>query len=232
MSSVPHTKFAEINEKIVAACQRCHRSPGSVKLIAVTKALPMHAIETAMRHGITDIGESRIQEALPKIAAMNEQYPEQFTWHLIGHLQENKVTKAVGTFHCIHSVNSEKLLEKISTTALDRQHVQDILIQVNVTSEETKQGFSPEALRDIFPTLRLHKGVRIRGLMTIAPFTTDQEVLDLCFWKTAQLRSFLEHRFSVVLPELSMGMSGDFQLAIEHGATMIRIGRALFGERV
>lgn len=220
-----------IQEKINQACKKGNYVPERVKIIAVTKTFPIEAIAQVLKLGIGNIGENRIQEALPKIEKINQNGYKNINWHLIGHLQTNKVTKAVQHFDLIHSVDSLKLCQKISQYALSQNRIQDILFEVNTSGELSKQGFSPGQLLETFPSLRLCKGVRILGLMTVAQICDKQEQARSFFKNLRELRDKIQSIYKVVLPELSMGMSDDYAIAIEEGATMVRLGRAIFGHR-
>lgn len=212
-----------LKEEIAAACARAGRSSAEVEVIAVSKGHPQEQIAEAISLGLHTFGESRLQEALPKIAA----FPQE-RWHLIGSLQRNKVAKAIGHFALIHSVDSLSLAEKLSDVG-QREGIESVLLlQVNVSGEETKQGFSPEALLRLYAEIRSLPALQIQGLMTMAPLSDDEERVRSVFRDLRLLRDQLvnEHRDS--LPHLSMGMSGDFPLAIEEGATLIRIGTQLF----
>lgn len=229
----PHIieNLKRIQERINQACERSYFAPSSVKVIGVTKTFAAAMIEEVVQRGMVHIGENRIQEALPKIHEINKKYPSKVTWHLIGHLQSNKVRAAVDHFDLIQSVDSVKLCEKISSYAFSQQVVQDVLLEVNCAGEATKFGFAPQEMSAHFSALRDCRGVRILGLMTIAPQVSEPEETRPYFRFMRQLRDQLQEQFNVVLPELSMGMSDDYPIAVEEGATMVRLGKAIFGER-
>ncbi|MDD5702345.1 MAG: YggS family pyridoxal phosphate-dependent enzyme, partial [Dehalococcoidales bacterium] len=210
-----------VRRRIELACQRAGRSPQDVTMIAVTKTVDAAMIETAVGLGIRDLGENRVQEASNKIRQLAHLQPQP-TWHLIGHLQSNKVKSALDLFDIIHSVDSVELAEHIRRRAKAQVPV---LLQVNVAGESTKSGFSPSEIEAAFTTISRMPGLRVRGLMTIAPPTSDAERVRPVFRKLREMRDafHLEH--------LSMGMTDDFEVAIEEGATFVRIGRAIFGER-
>jgi len=211
----------EVEGRIAQAAQRVGRSPDEVTIVAVTKQVAPQAIEAAIKAGIRHIGENRVQEANEKIRLLSalELYP---TWHMVGHLQTNKVKTAVEIFDIIHSIDSLRLAQLVSQRA---DKTLPVLLQVNISGEETKSGFSvaelPKALDEVARLPRLE----VKGLMTIAPLVQDAEEVRPIFRRLRELRD------SLGLEHLSMGMSDDFEVAVEEGATMVRIGRAIFGKR-
>ena len=211
----------EVEGRIAQAAQRVGRSPDEVTIVAVTKQVAPQAIEAAIKAGIRHIGENRVQEANEKIRLLSalELYP---TWHMVGHLQTNKVKTAVEIFDIIHSIDSLRLAQLVSQRA---DKTLPVLLQVNISGEETKSGFSvaelPKALDEVARLPRLE----VKGLMTIAPLVQDAEEVRPIFRRLRELRD------SLGLEHLSMGMSNDFEVAVEEGATIVRIGRAIFGER-
>lgn len=205
--------------------------PASVKLIAVTKQVPPASMRVAYAAGIRDFGESRIQEAEVKQAELSDL--KDVTWHLIGHLQANKVQKALQLFQWIHSVDSLKLAQRLDRSAASLPEKPNVCLQVKLLPDPSKYGWSPAELIADLAELNQLQSLQIRGLMTIAPLgLTDNELLNL-FEQTAQLANTIQdqHWSHIDLQELSMGMSGDYKLAIQAGATMIRLGRVLFGDR-
>lgn len=211
-----------VRGRIARACERAGRDPGSVTLVAVSKGQPVEAIRAAFEAGVRHFGENRIQEAVPKIEAAAEAGVEA-TWHLVGHLQSNKATAAASAFAVIHSADSPRLLARLDKAAPSPR---DVLLQVNVAAEPQKEGISPAELDGLVAAAREAPNLRLRGLMTIAPiFSSHPEEVRPVF---GALR-LLAERFE--LPELSMGMTDDFEVAIEEGATLVRVGRAIFGER-
>ena len=210
-----------VRERIARACERAGRDAASVTLVAVSKGQPVEAVRAAAEAGIRHFGENRIQEALPKIEAATASGVEA-TWHLVGHLQSNKAKAAAGAFDVIHSVDSARLLARLDTAA---PAPRDVLLQVNVAAEPQKQGVAPGEVGALVEAARAASGLRLRGLMTIAPIAADPEEVRPVF---RELRALAE-RFA--LTELSMGMTDDFEVAIEEGATLVRVGRAIFGER-
>lgn len=221
-------KLRLIHERVVRAAERSGRPSQAVTLVAVTKTRSLDEVEAALALGLTDLGESRIQEAIPKMEALAGTGAR---WHLIGHLQTNKVKRAVGAFSLIHGVESWALAEAISGTAAARGQVQPVLVQVNVSREASKYGISPsEAQAFVRRVATELPGLRVEGLMTMAPRTSDPENSRTPFRQLRELRDTLatpEHP----LPTLSMGTSQDYGVAVEEGATHIRIGTELFGER-
>jgi hypothetical protein len=201
----------------------------AVTLVAVTKNVEMARIEEAFKCGITEFGENRVQDALEKQQNVPPYMTDKVRWHLIGHLQTNKVKKVVGKFDLIHSVDSLHLAEEISSEAQKRGIKQPILIQVKMVEDPNKSGFDPAHLISALPQIVAMPGLSVRGLMTIAPLTDDRAVWQEAFCGLARLRDRLQQEHGVELKELSMGMSQDWQEAVKCGATMIRLGRAIFG---
>lgn len=219
----------EIEERIHFACSTGGRSRDEVLLIAVSKTKPLPLLEEAYACGIRDFGENRVQELSQKA----ENLPEDIRWHMIGHLQKNKVKAAVRHAYMIHSVDSLSLASAISAEAVKQSKNVFILLEVNIAGEESKFGYSPsEVLSDISEIAAL-PNLRIKGLMTIAPFTDDAETNRDYFKQLKELAVDIRNKNidNVDMDVLSMGMSGDFQVAIEEGATMIRVGTSIFGER-
>lgn len=211
----------EVKQRINRACQRVGRSPDGVTIVAVTKMVEPSAIATACKLGIRHFGENRVQEAVPKIEQLSGLKPRPI-WHMVGHLQSNKAKVAVEIFDIIHSIDSVKLAEVISHCT---QRTLPILLQVNVSGEASKSGFSVAEVEPALEVISRLPRLEIKGLMTIAPLVTDAEQVRPVFRELRSLRDSFE------LEHLSMGMTDDFEVAIEEGATMVRIGRAIFGER-
>ena len=209
-----------VNEQIAIACERAGREPSEVRLIAVSKTFPVEAIAEASAAGQRDFGENRVQEGLAKLESLPGLGVEA-DLHLIGHLQRNKARHA-GSFASVQSVDSVRLAEAISRR-LDREL--PILLEVNVGEETTKHGFRVEETAEALEQIRTLPNLRVDGLMTVAPEVADPEDVRPVF---RRLRELAEH---LCLSELSMGMSNDYAVAIEEGSTMVRIGRAIFGER-
>lgn len=198
-----------------------------VKLIAVSKAASLSQIEEAIQCGVTDFGENRVQDALNKMQTLSPN-AVQINWHLIGHLQTNKVKLAVGNFTLIHSVDSLRLAKEISATALKKNLTQRVLLQVMVLPDPNKSGFTIEELKSSMSELLSMPGIKIEGLMTITPFTNDNAVWTESFNRLRDLRDELSQTYGIELKELSMGMTNDWRDAVKCGATMVRIGRAIF----
>ncbi len=210
-----------VRERIARACEQVGRDPAGVTLIAVSKGQPADAISAAAGAGIRHFGENRIQEALPKIEQATAAGVEA-TWHLVGHLQSNKAKAAASAFDVIHSVDSARLLARLDAAAAPPR---DVLLQVNIAAEPQKQGVAPDAVDALVEATHTTDSLRLRGLMTIAPIAADPEEVRPLF----RALRLLAERFE--LPDLSMGMTDDFEVAIEEGATLVRVGRAIFGER-
>ncbi len=219
-----------VRERIAQAAARVGRDPATVVIVAVTKAQPITAVREALAAGLPDIGENRVQEALAKM----EEWPDaQARWHLIGHLQRNKAKLAVGRFVLIHSLDSARLADELERQAAARGLVQDVLVQVNVAREPQKSGIVPEEVGALGAHVAAQPHLRLRGLMTMAPLTNEERVLRATFQGLRELRDTLaaERRLPAAALELSMGMSNDYEIAVEEGATMLRLGTVLFGER-
>jgi pyridoxal phosphate enzyme (YggS family) len=216
--------------RIHQAARKSGRPPESVQLVAVSKTKSQDSIREARKAGQLIFGENKVQEAREKIEALGT---EDYHWHFIGHLQKNKVKYIVGLFECIHSVDSVELAELIHKHSLIEDRVTPILIQVNVSGETSKFGIPPDQLEDLLRAVAGFKGVKVQGLMTIPPFDPDPETTRPCFSLLRQLRDDMEKRAipNIKMKELSMGMSHDFEVAIEEGATLVRVGTAIFGPR-
>ena len=220
-----------IRDRIKAAAESCGRRPESVKLVAVSKTVPADRVKAAVAEGITILGENYIQEARDKIETLADL---QVNWHFIGHLQRNKAKFAVQLFDLIHSVDSIRLAREIDKQAGKIAKHQDILIQVNTGKEATKSGiYEEDALTLVRETAQL-ENVRIKGLMTLPPYFNAPAKVRPYFQALRQLRDRIaeEGIRGIEMEALSMGMTGDFETAIEEGATMVRIGTAIFGERL
>ena len=214
-----------VREAIRASTERASRDANAVALVAVTKTVPVERIREAIRLGLHTFGENRVQEAMPK---MDEIGPAGVDWHLIGHLQTNKVKFVEGHFQMVQSVDSAALAE-----ALDRrfQSALEVLVEVNVAEEPQKTGALPTDLPAIAAVVASAGHLRLRGLMTIAPMVTDPERVRPIFRRLRALRDETSQQLGMPLPVLSMGMTDDYPVAVEEGATMLRLGRALFGPR-
>jgi pyridoxal phosphate enzyme (YggS family) len=216
------SRVEAVRARIAAACERAGRSPEACTLIAVTKTQTLAAIEAAYAAGLRDFGENRVQEARPKIAAAREAGVSA-RWHLIGHLQTNKVNAAIEAFDILHSVDSERLAQAISERAAGPI---EVLIEVNVGGEPSKSGVAPEAAVKLAERIGAFPNVGLSGLMTVARQTDDPEDVRPVFRRLRELRD------AIGLRELSMGMTDDFEVAVEEGSTLVRAGRALFGPRM
>ena len=223
--------ISELGLKINSACQRSGRRPDEVKIVAVTKTATVEQILKALAAGIDNIGENRVQDAAYKFNEIrNTQYASRIKWHMVGHLQTNKVKEAVRIFDLIHSVDSEKIGVEIDKQAAKINKVQDILVEVNISQEPTKFGLKPEEAVEVIAEIAQLKSICIKGLMTIAPFVDNPRDVRSFFSQLRKLRGKLnELRVTdYELRELSMGMTDDFEVAIEEGSTIVRIGRAIF----
>ena len=218
-----------IEERIDAACRRAGRARESVRLIAVSKTKPAEAVAEAYAAGQRLFGENHAQE----IVAKKPLLPDDIRWHFIGNLQKNKVKYLVGSVAMIHSVNSEGLAAEIEKQAAKRGLVQDILLEVNIAGESSKQGAAPEALLSLLRFCDSQPHIRLCGLMAVAPLTKDPEESRPYFIRLREMRDGLKGmlRDPDAFRELSMGMSGDFETAVEEGATFIRVGTLIFGAR-
>jgi len=221
-------RISSIFKKISYAALRAGRNPDEIKLIAVTKSQPVAKIKEAADIGLRVFGENRVQEAKSKIEELKEFNIE---WHMIGHLQSNKVKDAVKLFEVIHSLDSEKLAVLIDKEAQKAGKIQRVLIQVKLSEEESKYGIKDTDLDKLILKCEKLEHIKIEGLMTIPPYFENPEDVRPYFKKLRQLRDKISER-NPIIRELSMGMSHDFEVAIEEGATMVRIGTALFGQRI
>ena len=223
--------LAALRHRIAIAARAAGRDPTSVRLVAVSKTFSAAHVRLARAAGQVDFGENRVQEALPKIA---ETADPTIAWHLVGHLQSNKARKAASAFSWIHSIDSTELVRKLETAALDAGTAPQLLIQVDLAREPTKTGASPDEVSRILEAATKCRAVRLRGLMTMPPFTEDPEGARPFFRQLRELATRLRGSGvdANMLGELSMGMSHDFEVAVEEGATMVRVGTAVFGHRM
>jgi len=213
-----------VTQRIARSCEKSGRHTDAVKLVCVTKEADPEKIEEVLALGVRNIGENRVQSALIKYKVIGNRV----MWHLIGHLQTNKVKDAVKIFSLIHSVDSLRLVEAIDKEAKGIGKVQDMLIQVNTSGEESKFGMSRDEVIPFFEKAALYPNINISGLMTMAPEVENPEDTRLCFRKLRELRDELNSILNTKYSILSMGMTNDFEVAIEEGSTMVRIGRAIF----
>lgn len=218
-----------IENRIQEACKRAGRKRDEVTLIAVSKTKPVEMLQEVYMEGIRDFGENKVQELCQKIEVL----PENINWHMIGHLQTNKIKYIVGKTRLIHSVDSLKLAEEIQRLAEKRDVDVDILVEVNIANEESKFGISKEEVIDLVQAISRLTRVHIKGLMTIAPLVNNPEDNRLFFRgiKELSVDIKLQNIDNVSMDVLSMGMTGDYEVAIEEGATMVRVGTGIFGER-
>ena len=213
-----------VKQRIAKCCEKCGRLPESVRLVAVTKSATVESMRQSFAGGIRVFGENRVQDALAKRAT----FGDTVEWHLVGHLQTNKVKDAVGVFSLIHSVDSLKLADAIDKAAAKLGRPQAVLIQVNTSSEESKFGIAPDAAIDFLRQATACKNIAIKGLMTIAPEVENSESVRPYFKALKSLLDKVNASLGTKYETLSMGMTNDFSVAIEEGATIIRIGRAIF----
>lgn len=218
-----------VARRIQDACRRAGRSPEEVTLIAVSKTKPISALEEAYRAGARDFGENKVQELVDKAQSL----PEDIRWHMIGHLQRNKVKYIVDKVFLIHSVDSLRLAEEISKEALKKQTQVNILVEVNVAGEDSKYGTSAEEAILLVEAISQLPSIHIKGLMTIAPYVETPEENRQYFKKLKQLAVDIINKNidNVTMSVLSMGMTGDFEVAVEEGASYVRVGTGIFGER-
>lgn len=217
-----------VRERMNAAACRAGRDPGGIKLVAVTKTVPVAIIKEALSGEITCLGENRVQEFLQKYP----QLPPELEWHFIGHLQTNKVKKIIGKINLIHSLDRWPLAEEIHRAACEAGRVVRVLVQVNAAGEETKYGLSLAEAEDFVAEASRLSGLEVCGLMTIAPWCKNPEEVRPIFRQVRELARRMGDRVQgVKLEILSMGMTGDFEVALEEGANILRIGTAIFGER-
>ncbi len=223
-------RLDQIKARIRQAAESCNRDPDSIRLVAVSKTIPAENVKEAIESGITILGENYVQEAREKFNALI-QYP--VSWHYIGHLQSNKAKYAVRLFDLIHSVDSLKLARELHKQAQKADKIQPILVQVNISGEGTKSGISAQDAPGLISEISLLENLSIKGLMTMPPYFYQPEKVRPFFAALRKLRDdIMKHApANVSMQELSMGMTGDFEVAIEEGATLVRIGTAIFGER-
>ena len=216
-----------IRQVIAAACARAGRDPASVTLLPVTKGQPPEIVNAAARLGLLLFGENKVQEAKAKIPAC----PDRLRWHMIGHLQSNKCRDAVELFEMIQSVDSLHLAREVSKRAEQAGKTMPVLLEINAVGEASKFGYRPEQMLSDLLQINSLPRLEIRGLMTVPPWSADPEKVRPVFRQMRELRERAQQVLGTPLPQLSMGMSGDFAVAVEEGATIVRIGTALFGPR-
>jgi PLP dependent protein len=229
MSDEISDRLARVREQIARAAERAGRNAEDVTLIAVSKTFEPATIQEAVDAGVRDLGENRVQEAVGKVSRITGDV----RWHLIGHLQSNKARHAAETFEFIHTIDSVELAERLDRIAGELHRIPEVLIQVDLAHESTKSGADESELSSIVETLDSAQHLKLRGLMLLPPFFDSPEQTRPYFWKLRELLETLNSKRSAEskLTELSMGMSHDFEVAIEEGATMVRVGTAVFGRR-
>lgn len=216
--------------RIEAACHRAGRDRSAVRLVAVTKTQPLAVVRTAIAAGLSDFGENRVQEAAVKIRELSTEFPG-LTWRLIGQLQSNKAKAAVELFQEIQAVDREVLVERVAREAEKAGRIVPILLEVNLGGEASKAGVSPGDLKNLLSAARRSPSLDVRGLMTVPPFFSNPEEARPFFRRLRELAASASESIGAALPELSMGMSHDFEIAVEEGATQVRLGTLLFGPR-
>ncbi len=233
--------LSRVREQIEAACARAGRNPSDVTLIAVSKTHPAAVVLEAAASGAQHFGENRVEESATKIPAVRAQTNAPLTWHMIGHIQSRKAKEVPPLFQMVHSVDTVKLAQKLSAAMVERGGTLDILLEINISGEASKAGFAAHGwqtdaqirerlIQDAAQVLAL-PGLKLHGLMTMAPIVEQMEQARPVFAGLAALRNSLVESLGAPLPDLSMGMTDDYPIAIEEGATLVRIGRAIFGER-
>jgi PLP dependent protein len=224
MESKRKQNLNEVLNNISSIVAKSSRVPGSVKLLAVSKTVPIEAIMEVYKCGQRFFGENRINELEAKVSKL----PNDIEWHLIGHLQSNKVSKAIDLVDYIHSVDSQKLVQRINRIAKEKGKTPKILFEVNISGEKSKFGLTPERVEDCVKIASECKNLDCVGLMTMAPFNAGERELTKTFSSLRKIRDRLQLKLDIVLPELSMGMSSDYKIAIAEGATIIRVGTFIF----
>lgn len=220
--------YNHIKTKIQSIAHSIGRDPDSIALIAVSKTFPPQIIQEAIDNGITQFGENKVQEAKAKIPQLHGKC----TFHLVGHLQSNKARDAVNLFECIHSIDKLSTAIEVDKEAKKINKIQNILIEVNTSGEPSKFGVEPEKTLELFKAILDLQNVKCMGFMTVGPLTEDRTRIRKAFKQLRLLKDEINQALGISLQELSMGMSGDFDIAIEEGATMVRIGTAIFGQRI
>jgi pyridoxal phosphate enzyme (YggS family) len=227
-------ELEKVQERIASATARSGRSAETVKIIAISKGQPAEAIEAVVELGISHVGENRVDEALAKQAQLSHLNP---TWHMVGHIQSRKAKDIPLHFSWVHSIDRVKIADRISSHAIDQGKLVSVLLECNLSGESSKEGWNlagrsswPSVVPELQQILAL-PGLEVAGLMTMAPWVQDESILRSTFEGLRELRDYLSKTLDHDLPELSMGMTDDFEYAIEEGATMVRLGRAIFGQR-
>ena len=228
MTSASSSPIDAIRVRIAGAAARAGRDPATVRLVAVTKGIDVDRINEAIAGGVEDIGENRVQEAVRKHPAVRPGV----RWHMVGHLQTNKARRAAELFHVVHSVDSARVGEALSSGRPTQLGPLQAMVEVDLTGIPGRSGVAPVALAGVIAAVGALPGIQLTGLMTIAPAVAEPGAARPWFAELRRHRDELEQALGVPLPELSMGMSEDFEVAVEEGATLVRIGRAIFGPRM
>jgi pyridoxal phosphate enzyme (YggS family) len=230
--SIVAQQLESVRERIAQAAQRAGRSADEVTLVAVSKLQPVDAIEEAYAAGQRDFGENRLEELWEKVELAKARGLDEIRWHMIGSIQSRKTPQVIGPFVLVHSVDREKIASRLDRDAANAGRVLDVLLEVNVSGEASKHGFTPKVLRDAADRLVALPNLRIHGLMTMAPIAEDAEEVRPVFRDLRTLRDEIAQQRSLSdWTELSMGMTQDFEVAVEEGATIVRVGSAIFGPR-
>jgi hypothetical protein len=224
-------RVGAVRERIARAASRAGRRPEEVTLVAVSKTHPPARVREAFAAGLRDFGENRVQEAEPKVAALADLRPAGLRWHLVGHLQANKARKAAGLFDRIHSLDDGALGLRLEKASAQLKKALSVLVQVDLAGEDTKFGLEADRLFPVLELLRGLKSVRVEGLMVMPPLEEDAERVRPYFRRLCELRDRARRDNLLLGGELSMGMSHDLEVAVEEGATLVRVGTAIFGER-
>jgi PLP dependent protein len=224
-------RLSAVRERIARAAERASRPAADIRLVAVSKTFPAEAVREAFAAGVRDFGENRVQEAEPKIASTSDLAASGLRWHLVGHLQSNKARRAAGLFEIVQSLDSLELATRLAGLGAARQRPVRALVQVDLAGEETKFGLPEKDLLRTLEALRGRDGLEVEGLMVLPPFCDDPGAARPYFRRLRALRDSAAEAGLLASRELSMGMSHDFEVAVEEGATMVRVGTAIFGER-
>jgi hypothetical protein len=224
-------RVATVRERIARSASRAGRGEGEVTLVAVSKTHPPEEIREAFAAGVRDFGENKVQEAEKKVSALADLREKGLRWHMVGHLQANKARKAVALFDRIHSIDDVELAPRLEKAAAERKKVARVLLQVDLAHEDTKFGLEEARVFPALEALRAMKSVRVEGLMVFPPYEADPERVRPFFRRLRELRDQARARQLLLGDDLSMGMSHDLEVAVEEGATLVRVGTAVFGER-
>ena len=230
-----------VEDRVAEACARAHRDPAAVTLVGISKQKPASDVVCAIEAGLRHIGENRVEEGMSKIPQVMEAVHSSVTWHMVGHVQSRKAKHTIEYFDVVHSIDSVRLARRFSRLAMHEGQELKALLEINVSGEASKYGFEGyNWYRDVAVKERLLEAhneianlpnINVRGLMTMAPYGADESTNRRVFVDLSSLREELQSATKTTLPELSMGMTDDFELAIEEGSTMVRVGRAIFGDR-